>query len=73
MTPLILGSRQCGILRSVCPRHDPLFTASALRHLAAGIRGPYTDRELSLIKNKARRAMHTPESLMRWVGIPPLR
>lgn len=70
--PLNLDLRQCGILRSVCPRLDPLFTASALRHLAAGIRGPYTDRELSIVRNRAKKAMHTPESLMSWVGIPPL-
>lgn len=69
---LRLSTQQSGILRSINPGKDPYYTAHALRHLHAGRQGPYTPRELAIVRSRAKKAGYTVEYLIGWLELPPL-
>ena len=56
MKPMFVDARQRAILASVFPRVEVYRAASALRHAHAGRRGPFSDREISLVHSRAKKA-----------------
>jgi hypothetical protein len=64
-----MGLRAWSMLSELFRGVNPYETVSRLRHAVAGKTGPHTPRNILRTVNKAKRAGHTPESLLTELGL----